>query len=349
VSGLPAFLNRHRLYLLFSLVMLAFPLVVTDRYYLSVLAFMATQLMTVVGLNLLMGQAGQISLGHAAFVGLGAYGAAILTTRYGMDPWLAMGLAAVLAGAVAAVIGGPTLRLKGHYLAMATLAFGEIVWILLIQLKGITSGTDGIIGIPSLSLGPLDFGEPRLYHVLAWGVALVLLRIALNLTRSRPGRALRALHWAEVAAGASGVDTARQKVKIFVLSAVFASLAGSFYAYNVLFISPDSFSLNYSVLLVTSVVIGGLGSVWGAVWGTFVLALLPEVLKQAGDGAYQDYTNLIFGLLLIVIMIFLPGGIVSWRQGVTAARRRWETARGRRGAPETREAESPDEARTGEA
>lgn len=345
--GLPAFLNRHRLFLVFALAMMVFPLVVTDRYYLSVMGFMATQLMTVVGLNLLMGQAGQISLGHAAFVGLGAYGSAILTTTYSFNPWVAMVLAAIFAGAVAFVIGGPTLKLKGHYLAMATLAFGEIVWILLIQFKGLTGGTDGIIGIPPLSVGALDFSDARLYHLLAWGVALVLLRVALNLTRSRPGRALRALHWAEVAAGASGVNTARQKVKIFVLSAVFASLAGSFYAHNVMFISPDSFSLNYSVILVTSVVIGGLGSVWGAVWGTFVLSLLPEVLKQVGDGAYQDYTNLIFGVLLIVIMIFLPGGIVGWRQAVVAARRRLDDLRGRRqGSP--LEADPADDARTGE-
>lgn len=344
-----AFLNRHRLYLAFAVIMLAIPLLVTDRYYLSVLAFMGTQLMTVIGLNLLMGQAGQISLGHAAFVGLGAYGSAILTTKYNVNPWLAMLLAALFAAVVAGLIGVPSLKLKGHYLAMATLGFGEIVYILLIQLKDLTSGTDGIVGIPSLSIGSLNFGNPRYFHLLAWGVALLLLRIALNLTHSRTGRALRALHWAEVAAGSAGVNTAFQKVQIFMLSAVFASLAGSFYAYNVQYISPDSFALTYSIILVTSVVIGGLGSVWGAVWGTFILSLLPEGLKKIGDGAYQDYTNLIFGVLLVVIMIFLPGGIVGWRQAVTRGRRRWDDLRGRGRRPVTQGSiEEPDEIRAGE-
>ncbi len=256
----------------------------TDRYYLSVLAFMGTQLMTVIGLNLLMGQGGQISLGHAAFVGLGAYGSAILTTKYNVNPWLAMLLAAAFAAVIAGLIGMPSLKLKGHYLAMATLGFGEIVYILLIQLKDLTSGTDGIVGIPSLSIGSISFGNPQYFNFLAWGVALILLRIALNLTHSRTGRALRALHWAEVAAGSAGINTAFQKVQIFMLSAVFASLAGSFYAYNVQYISPDSFALTYSIVLVTSVVIGGLGSVWGAVWGTFILSLLPEGLKKIGTG-----------------------------------------------------------------
>ena len=176
-----AFLRRNRGFFLFAAIALLLPAFISDTYYLSILAFMATRLMIVVGLALLMGQAGQISLGHAAFVGIGAYGAAILTTKAGLDPWLAMVAAALMAAGVAAVIGIPTLKLKGHYLAMATLGFNEIAFILMVQLKSLTNGTDGITGIPSLRLGPIDFGQPRLYHLLVWGVALLIFLFSLNL------------------------------------------------------------------------------------------------------------------------------------------------------------------------
>ncbi|GAB4246303.1 MAG: branched-chain amino acid ABC transporter permease [Thermoleophilia bacterium] len=303
-----AFIRRHAAFLSFSAVMLGLPFFTDNTYYLSVLAFTATRLMVALGLNLLMGQAGQISLGHAAFVGIGAYGSAILTTRLHLNPWLAMLAAAGVAGAVAGVIGIPTLKLKGHYLAMATLGFGEIVLILLVQVKSITQGTDGITGIPALSVGGLTFTQydPRPFHLLLWGVALLMLRMSLNLADSRVGRALKGLHRSEVAAISLGVDASFHKVQVFIVSAVFASIAGSFYAHYVQYVSPDSFSLTFSVLLVTGVVIGGLGSIWGAVWGTLVMMILPEYLKQ-----YEDATNLVFGLLVIAIMIFLPGGLVG--------------------------------------
>ncbi|MCZ7661947.1 MAG: branched-chain amino acid ABC transporter permease [Thermoleophilia bacterium] len=303
-----AFLRRHVAFLAFAVVMMGLPFFTSNTYYLSVLAFTATRLMTSLGLNLLMGQAGQISLGHAAFVGMGAYGSAILTTRFGMNPWLAMVVAAVVAAVVAGIIGIPTTKLKGHYLAMATLGFGEIVLILLIQVKSITKGTDGITGIPSLAIGNLVFTQynPRAMHLLLWGVALLMLRMSLNLADSRVGRALKGLHRAEVAATSLGVDATFHKVQAFMISAVFASIAGSFTAHYVQYISPGSFTLTFSVLLVTGVVIGGLGSIWGAVWGTLVMMILPEYLKQ-----YEDATNLVFGILVIVIMIFLPGGLVS--------------------------------------
>lgn len=318
-----SYLRRHSAFITFAVVMMAAPLFITNRYYLSVLAFTATRLMIVLGLNLLMGQAGQISIGHAAFVGLGAYGSAVLTTRYQLDPWVAMALAAGMAASIAALIGVPTLKLKGHYLAMATLGFGEIVHILLIQLRWLTRGTDGIVGIPPLTLGAMNLSQPVHFHLLAWGIALLMLRISLNLTGSRVGRSLRALHRADIAAQSLGVNTAFRKVQIFVVSAVFASISGSLYVHYVHYISPDSFTIVFSVILVTTVIIGGMGSVWGAVVGTFVMMLLPEYLKNYN----QDYTNLVFGILLILIMIFLPGGLVSIGQ----MRGRIQNRFGRRG------------------
>lgn len=340
-AGFIRFLRRHSAFLSFAVVIMAAPIFTSNAYYLSILAFTATRLMISLGLNLLLGQAGQISLGHAAFVGIGAYGSAILTTRWGSEhwfanPWIAMVLAAAVSGVAAGIIGIPTLKLRGHYLALATLGVGEIVYILLVQSKDLTNGTDGLTGIPALAIGGIKFTQysPRAFHLLAWGVALIMLLISLNLVDSRVGRALKGLHRSEIAARSLGVNTSFHKVQIFVVSAVFASLAGSFYAHYVQYISPDSFTLTFSVLLVTGVIIGGLGSVWGAVWGTLVLSLLPEYLKT-----YDDYTNLVFGLLVIVIMIFLPAGIIGipsalaglWRrlrEGGTRGRGRGEGADG---------------------
>lgn len=312
------FLKRHSAFIGFAVVVMAAPLFTHNLYYLSVLAFMATRLMIVLGLNLLMGQAGQISLGHAAFAGIGAYGSAIMTTRWEVNPWAAMALSALLAASIAGVIGVPTLKLKGHYLAMGTLGFGEIVYILLVQLKGLTNGTDGISGIPSLSLAGIDFGRPQAFHWLVWGVALVMVRISLNLVDSRVGRSLKALHRSEVASMSLGVNTAYRKVQVLMVSAVFASIAGSFYVHYVHFVSPSSYTITFSVILVTTVIIGGLGRVWGAVLGSVLMMVVPEFLRQ-----YQDYTNLVFGVMLIAIMIFLPGGIVSIGTAAGSLRRRF--------------------------
>lgn len=297
-----SFWRRNWGFITLAVVALVLPVFLSDAYLLSILAFMATRFMVVVGLSLLLGQAGQISLGHAAFVAIGAYGSALLVTRVSVNPWLAMVIAAVLAAGVAGVIGIPTLKLKGHYLAMATLGFGEIVFILLVQLKGLTRGTDGITGIPPLTLGPLDFSDPRLYHVLVWLVALIIFRLALNLSESRVGRSLKALRRSELAAESLGVNASWRKLQVFMISAVFASLAGSFDAHYVQFISPDAYGITFSVILVCSVVIGGFRSVWGALWGTLAIVILPEIIKRFNE----DAVNLVFGILLILIVVLLP-------------------------------------------
>jgi branched-chain amino acid transport system permease protein len=296
-------MRKHAGFVLFAVMVLTVPAYLSDSYYLSVLAFMGTRFMMALGLSLLLGLAGQVSLGQAAFVGVGAYGSAILTTRLGFNPWLAMILAAVLAAVIAGLVGVPTLKLKGHYLAMATLGVNEIIYILLVQLKTLTNGTDGITGIPSLTVGGLDLGGSRVYHLVTWGVALLMLRFALNLSRSRVGRSLRALRSSEPAAESLGINTSFRKVQVFMIAAVFASIAGSFDAYYVHYISPESYGITFSVILVTGVIIGGLGSIWGAFWGTVAIVVLPELLKRVNE----DITNLVFGVLLIGIMILWQG------------------------------------------
>jgi branched-chain amino acid transport system permease protein len=196
------------------------------------------------------------------------------------------------------------------------------VYILLVQLKSLTNGTDGIAGIPSLSIGGLELGmgTPKAYHLVVWGVALLMFRLALNLSSSRVGRSLRALHKSEPAAESLGVDTSYRKVQVFMLAAVFASIAGSFDAYYVHYISPDGYTITFSIILITGVIIGGLRSLWGALWGTLVIVILPELLKRVNE----DITNLVFGVLLIAIMIF-------WQdrsQGVLQLVRGWRTKGG---------------------
>ena len=310
-NGVAAFVRRHAGYLAFAVIVMTIPAYLSNDYYLSVLSFAATRFMMALGISLLLGQAGQISLGQAAFVGIGAYGSGILTTALGFNVWVAMIVSAVLAAAIAGLVGIPTLKLKGYYLAMATLGINEIVYILLVQLKSLTQGTDGMTGIPSLSIGGLDLSGPRAYHLVAWGVALLMFRFALNLSGSRLGRSLRAVRLSEPAAESLGVDSSYRKVQIFMVAAVFASIAGSFDAYHVNFISPDGYTITFSIILITGVIIGGLRSLWGALWGTLVIVILPELL----DRINEDLTNLVFGVLLIAIMV-LPGNrnLDVWRR-----------------------------------
>ena len=320
-----SYLRKHAGYLAVVVVVMTIPAYLSSSYYLGILADMATHCMILLGLSLLVGQAGQISLGQAAFVGIGGYGSAILTTSAGWDPWAAMVVAALVSATIAALVGVPTLKLRGYYLAMATLGVNEIIYILLVQLKDLTNGTDGISGIPSLSLGGVDLGTPRAYHLVAWAVALIMLRVALNLSQSRVGRSLRALRQSEPAAQSLGVDTAYRKVQVFVVAAVFASLAGSFDAYRVHYIVPERYTITISILLITGVIIGGLRSVWGALWGTIVLVLLREVLARVG---LEDLQNLVFGVLLVALMLLQGRTQGLWRiiQG-------WMPERAGRGVP----------------
>lgn len=281
------------------------PLVMSNSFYLRILILVAINLILVTGLNLLMGQAGQISLGQAAFFGIGAYSSALLAMKGHLSFWLALPLAALISGLIAFLIGMPTLKLKGHYLAMATLGFGEIVYILLLELRQVTGGPDGVIGIPAPAIGKFLLDTPGSYYYLVWTVALLLFLVALNITRSRVGRALRALHGSETAAEATGIDTSRYKVKIFVLCGVYGGIAGSLYAHYISYISPESFVITLSVVLMTMVVVGGATRVWGAFIGASVLTILPEYLR-----AYQDYSLVFYGSILVLVMIFMPQGIV---------------------------------------
>lgn len=292
-------------YIVFSVCVLLAPLLLSGSYLLNVLVFVGIHTMLAVALNLLLGYAGQISLGHAAFFGLGAYLSGVLTTTYDWNPWLSMVLAALLVGGLAFAIGFPILKLKGHYLAMATLGLGIIIYIVFNEWVEVTGGPSGFSGIPNLQLGSFVFDSDQKNYYLVWSFTLGCVLLSLNLANSRIGRAFRAIHDAEVAARVVGVNARLLKVQVFALSAMICAIAGSLYAHVMTFIAPPSFGFTISVELLTMVVIGGLGSIYGSFLGALLLTLLPEFLRFM-----HDYDIVFYGGLLMVMTIFMPGGLV---------------------------------------
>lgn len=287
-------------------VILVLPLGLGNSYYLNVLVFVGIYSLITIGLSLLMGYTGQISLGHAAFFGLGAYTSGVLSTKFGVSPWLALLAAIFVTGGIAFLIAAPALKLKGHYLAMATLAFGYIVFIVFNQASSLTGGPSGFGQIPRFRLGNFLLRSDVHYYYLVWTLVIVVLLVSLNIIHSRVGRALRSIHEGELTANIMGVNTAKYKIQVFVLSAVYASLAGSLYAHFITFLNPTPFGFHFSIVLVAMVAVGGMASVWGAMIGAALLTILPEYLR-----AFQDYDILIYGSILLLIMMFLPQGLFA--------------------------------------
>lgn len=296
---------RSRGLAILAIIIAIAPLSFPNAYFYDVAVHAIFNAIVCVGLNLLIGYAGQISLGHAGFFALGAYGSAILTSRYGVPPLGAMVLTATVVGTLAFVLGRPILKLKGHYLAMATLGIGIIIHIVIKTESTITGGPDGL-SVGSFSLpGAFTIEGDRAWYWLA-GVLLVLtVWLALNLIDSPIGRALRALHGSEVGAQVVGVDTSSSKVLVFMISAVFASVVGSLFAHKSGFITPDIGSFFHSIELVTMVVLGGMASTFGAVIGAVILTLLPQMLA-----AVEQYEAMILGALMMGTMIFMPKGLL---------------------------------------
>lgn len=296
---------------IFTLAVLIIPFFLRGSYYLNVLVFIGINTLLAVALNLLLGYAGQISLGHAAFFGLGAYISGVLTTRFGLDPWLVLVIAAAASGSLAFIIGFPILKLKGHYLAMATLGLGIIMYIIFNETVAVTGGPSGLSGIPNMHLGSLIFDNDMNNYYLIWIITLIVMLLSINLSQSRIGRALRAIHNSEVAARVMGVNARILKVQIFTVSALISAVAGSLYAHTMTFISPASFGFNFSVELVTMVIIGGLGSIYGSFLGAAILTVLPEFLR-----VLQDFDIIVYGLLLIIMTMYLPGGLINGLQKI---------------------------------
>jgi branched-chain amino acid transport system permease protein len=302
--------------LVFALALAALPLVLPNAYYADVAIRVAINATVAIALNLLIGYTGQISLGHAAFFGLGAYGSAILASRFDWPPAAALAASAAMIGVFAYGLARVILRLEGHYLAMATLGVGVIATIALTNETGLTGGPDGMSSSDFTLFGFTVSGE-RQWCWLFMAILVAALWLAANLVDSPAGRALRALRGSETAARTLGVDAASFKARVFTLSAIATAAMGSLYAHYVGFITPSLAAFPKSIELVTMVVVGGMASIWGSLVGAALLSLLPELLAR-----YEGSETIVFGLILLATMILLPRGIVPTLAASIARRRR---------------------------
>jgi len=280
-------------------------------YRAGVLIFVGIYVILAVSLDLLMGYTGQISVGHAAFFAIGAYVSGILTVKCGVSPLLAMLAGMGLSAAVAWAMGRPVLALKEYYLAMATLALNEIIVTLIIGLQWLTGGASGLRDVPSFSIIGFSFDNQIHYYYLVWAIVALVVASSIVVARSSFGRTLIAIHSDETAAKTFGIDCAAYKVRVYVLSAIFASIAGSLFAHHMGFLAPDDFSVFTSINILVMLYLGGIGTIYGPALGAVFLKLLPEVTLQ-----FQDYEMLMNGVILIIILVFVPKGLFGIVTGI---------------------------------
>ncbi|AGT08247.1 branched-chain amino acid ABC transporter permease [Paracoccus aminophilus] len=304
-------LSSKQITLLILTVLIALsPFFFPSGYYYRIGALIFVNGIAVTGIVILTGYAGQISLGHAGFAGIGGYACALAPVHWGIHPGLAIFLGAAISALLAYLVGRPILRLKGYYLGVASLGMGILISMVLTNERWLTKGPDGI-EVPELGLRALlkDMGlnltNGEFWYAFS-GICLIIAAwLALNLYTSPTGRALRALHGSEIAARTVGIDVARAKLQAFVISAVFASVSGSLLALQNKFVSPDIAGYMHSIEMVTMAVLGGAGSVLGAIFGAGILTLLPQALT-----VFAEYEQLMLGLVMILVMIFMPQGLL---------------------------------------
>ena len=286
---------------------------VLDDYLISQMTFICVYAVAAVGLMLLTGYTGQVSMGHAAFFAIGSYVSAILTSK-GVPFLISLPAAGVFAGAVGIIIGRPILHLTGLYLAIATMGFAFIVGEILVRWESLTRGNMGFSVAPP-AIGPLVFDSETRFYYLAIVVLILSLLAARNILRTPSGRAMIAIRDSEVAAESLGINLAKFKTMAFAVSAFFTGLAGSLYAHKILFINPESYTIILSIELLAMVIIGGLGSLHGAVFGAAFFIFLPQSIVMTKDYMpvyLQNQTGLegaLFGLLIILVMLFEPMGL----------------------------------------
>lgn len=275
-------------------------------YLVTVLGFAAIYAIFVTGLNFFMGYTGQVSFGQNAFAAIGGYASAILTTAFNWPVFVAMPVGVVAAAALALLVGFPALRLRGHYLAMATLALGMIIQEIAVQWDKVTMGYTGIAAIPPLGAFGYELPNDRA-QLAALLTALGLgIWVSSRLKHSRLGHALAAIAGSEDAARALGIDVARYKLIAFVVAAVYAAISGSLFAHFVGFVSPEVFGLHMVVLGFTMLYVGGIGTVMGPLVGAFIISLLPETFR-----GFKEFQDLAYGAALIVLLIYAPKGLAS--------------------------------------
>jgi branched-chain amino acid transport system permease protein len=297
---------RHLPLLLCFAIWSVLPLAITTEGTLNLFVFSAINLILAIGLSLLFGYAGQISLGQAAFYGLGAYLSSWLATRLHVPPALGLVAATLVPAGIAYIIGRPILRLRGYYLAMVTAGIGLIAHTVFVEWESVTGGYSGITNIPPLAIGSLTAKSATAMYYVSGGFAFLILLIAMRIVDTAYGRAMRTMRESEAAARSVGIAVSHLKAEVFALSAGLSGLAGSLYAHYASFISPDSFTIDTSVNLLLALVIGGVNSLWGAAIGAVLLTFMPEWFHQL-----QNAYGLVLGGLVIVLLTLEPRGLVG--------------------------------------
>jgi len=284
----------------------ALPLFVRSEYVLNTAVMAGIYVILASSLNITNGYAGLFSFGHAAFYGIGAYTAAILATRLGWPFVLTLPAAALVAAAVGAALAVPTLRLSGIFLALVTIGFQEIAYLVTLNWMSLTRGPMGIPGVPPPALLGWEFGSNRAELYLILGFDLVTLFVLARIVTSRLGRRFVAIREDELAAEASGIATFRAKVMAFVIATFFAGLAGALYAHHARFVSADSFRLDETFVILTMLIVGGMGSLLGPVLGAVLLVILPEASRFLAE-----YRGVVYGVILIAVILLRPEGIAG--------------------------------------
>jgi branched-chain amino acid transport system permease protein len=292
-------------YVLFSVLLILVPLGL-NNYMIDVLTLAGIYIVLALGLNIVVGMAGLLDLGYVSFYAIGAYSYALLSTRLGISFWAALPLGGMAAAAFGVGLGIVTLRLRGDYLAIVTLGFIQIVHLILNNWDRVTNGPNGILNIGRPALGPFVFSQPIHFYYLILVIVCLTIPAMNRLNRSRIGRAWVAIREDEIAAQAMGVDTTRLKILAMALGAVWAGIAGVFFAGKFAFVSPESFTFFESVIVLSMVVLGGMGSIPGVIVGALIVVILPEVLRE-----FAGYRMLVFGAALVLMMIFRPQGLIG--------------------------------------
>lgn len=279
------------------------PFLVTDAYILHILITVLIYIVLALSLNLITGYTGQFSLGHVAFYGLGAYVAALMMTS-GINFWTSTLVAAAVCGIFGLLLGIPTLRLRGDYLAIVTLGFGEIFRLVLVNWVDVTRGPSGITAIPSPQFGNFVIDTKEKYYYTILIVAVLAVIFMKRLTEGGFGMSMLTVQEDEIAACSIGINPVKYKLIAFVIGGIMAGIMGGFFASYMSFISPDNFVYNTSITMVSMIVLGGMGNVTGSILGAMILVILPEALR-----AFSDYRMILYGLMMTLMMIFRPNGI----------------------------------------
>jgi branched-chain amino acid transport system permease protein len=279
---------------------------VLDNYQIRILDLVVLYVIISIGLNLSLGYAGQLNLAHAAFYAIGAYASAILTTRFGFNFWEALPVSILLSTVCGILIGLPSLRVRSHYLAIATLGLLIAINNMIINMTSLTGGPTGISGIPRPAFFGIPLESEYRYYYLVLGVAVLLFFFARLITNHGIGRSFRAVREDYIAAQALGINVAKQQILAFALSGLYAGVAGTLYAHMLSYISPDTFSFNEMMFMLTIVIIGGMGSIYGSVAGAALLIVGRELLNE-----FESWQQVVYGVMIVLLVLFLPGGLVT--------------------------------------